>query len=72
MTRSTLSDSLVALEARWRHHQTPILGKLRPGLSDGEMDDLVAPIGYTLDEEQRAWWSWSDGLVDGAQDTPGA
>jgi hypothetical protein len=53
---------LDALEARWRAHGLPLLDRLRPGLTDDEMDTLTAPLGLRLPLEARRWWGWHDGV----------
>lgn len=52
---------LEELEQRWRDRGLPILDQLRPGLTDDEIDDLMAPLGLELPEEARVWWRWHDG-----------
>ena len=38
-----------------------ILERLRPGLSDQEMDDLTNPLGIVLPGEAKQWFAWHDG-----------
>jgi hypothetical protein len=52
---------LEELAERWRAAGAPIADSLRPGLSDAEMDALVAPLGLRLPHEARVWWGWHDG-----------
>jgi len=53
---------LEELGARWRDQRAPIAERLQPGLSDGEMDALTAPVGLHLPAEARIWWGWHDGV----------
>jgi hypothetical protein len=39
----------------------PTVERLRPGLSDDEMDTLTAPLGLTLPTEPRVWWRRQNG-----------
>lgn len=61
VSRVDVRERLLALEERWRPYGGRGGMRVRPGLTDAEMDAVVAPIGYRLDEEQRAWWGWADG-----------
>lgn len=63
MPTENLRERLADLEGRWQPYGGREGMQLRPGLDDAAMDGLVAPIGYELDEEQRAWWGWADGTV---------
>jgi hypothetical protein len=57
-----LSDEhLEGLERHWRRQRMPIADRLRPGLSDDEIDELVGPLGLRLPNEPRRWWRWHDG-----------
>lgn len=49
------------LERAWDSLDAPILGMLRPGLSDSQIDELMAPTGLVLPDELRWWWQWHDG-----------
>ncbi len=64
----TLTPALLdELEQRWRTLGLPLLDRLRPGLTDAEIDTLVAPLGLDLPEEARTWWRWHDGIdLEGA------
>lgn len=64
MTAEDLRVRLAALERRWEPFGGREAMLLRPGLDDAAMDALVAPLGYDLDEEQRAWWGWADGTAE--------
>lgn len=62
MNPIALSTALLEeLEQRWRERELPILDQLRPGLTDKEIDELIAPIGLNVPEEARVWWRWHDG-----------
>lgn len=39
---------------------------LNAGLSDEEMDALVAPLGITLPAEAKQWWGYANGVPRGA------
>lgn len=54
-------ELLEQLAERWRTLRAPIANSLRSGLSDDEMDALVAPLGVRLPTEARVWWGWHDG-----------
>jgi cell wall assembly regulator SMI1 len=49
------------LERVWRRLDSPLVDLLRPGLSDEQIDELMAPTGLTLPDELRLWWGWHDG-----------
>ena len=55
-------DLLNRLEAAWRAQGAEIAGVLAPGLSNAEIDAIVAPTGLDLPDEARAWWGWHDGV----------
>jgi hypothetical protein len=57
LTQGLLSQ----LADAWTAQGTPIAGRLAPGLSDDEMDELTAPLGLRLPVEARVWWGWHDG-----------
>ena len=52
---------LDALEQCWRTQQAPLVSRLRPGLTDSQIDELTAEIGLRLPEEARTWYRWHDG-----------
>jgi hypothetical protein len=52
---------LEELRARWQQQGLHVVDVLRPGLSDAEMDELTAPLGFALPREARVWWGWHDG-----------
>jgi cell wall assembly regulator SMI1 len=67
-----LTEALLdELLARWRERNLPILATRRPGLSDGEIDELEREFDTVFSEELRCWWRWQDGaprptiVVDG-------
>jgi hypothetical protein len=55
------TEQLDVLERHWQRQRMPIARNLRSGLSDGEMDALVADLGISLPSEARTWWRWHDG-----------
>lgn len=62
MTIPVLSDVLLSeLHERWVAAGAPIAQRLRPGLSERRMSELMEPIGRTLPYEARLWWGWHDG-----------
>lgn len=67
--RRDCTELLEKVEEHLRSVDHPVLRRLRPGLSDEQMDELTAPHGLVLGPELRAWWSWHDG-VDVARDEP--
>jgi cell wall assembly regulator SMI1 len=56
-------ELLEQLERRWREAGWRGLGRLRPGLSDEQLDALTEPLGLRLPTEARMWWGWHDGIV---------
>jgi hypothetical protein len=58
---ATLSEYLDELDAiGYRVHDTMVT----PGLSDDEIDLLMAPTGLTLPKDVREWWHFQNGLID--------
>jgi len=45
-----------------RAQGVPMVDHLNPGLSDGQMDALVEPLGLSLPAEARAWWGYANGV----------
>ncbi|MGH2840073.1 MAG: hypothetical protein ACRDKY_04520 [Solirubrobacteraceae bacterium] len=54
---------LQRLEARLRAAGSLIVDAWAPGMTDGQIDDLLAPLGIELPEEAREWWRWHDGVL---------
>jgi hypothetical protein len=52
---------LRAFEERLRLWDLPVGRWANPGLTDDEMDEVVAPLGLRLPIEARIWWGWYDG-----------
>jgi hypothetical protein len=44
---------LAALEARWRDLGTTMDQRMRPGLSDTDIDRITAPLAFPVPEEVR-------------------
>jgi cell wall assembly regulator SMI1 len=66
ITGPQLTEALLeGLAERWRTLGAPIVDSMLPGLSDAEMDALVAPLGLRLPTEARVWWGWHDGVETG-------
>ena len=63
-----LLAALAEIEDIWQTRNLPILRHLQPGLTDGEIDELTAPIGLTLPGEARAWWRWHNGVTSDTSD----
>jgi hypothetical protein len=36
-----------------------------PGLTDGQINATLGPLGIDLPEEARVWWRWHDGTLPG-------
>jgi hypothetical protein len=56
-----LRQALADMEVEWRRLGAPIVPRLRPGLSDGQIDDLGARYGWAFPDEERVLWEWHDG-----------
>ena len=54
---------LAQLEAAWAAQGAPIVDHLAPGLTDGEMSEIMSALGLRLPVEARAWWGWHDGVL---------
>lgn len=66
----TLDDAAIdRLVAALRQQGAPIAAHLSPGLSDDEMQTLVAPLDIVLPAEARAWWRYANGVPS---DAPGS
>jgi cell wall assembly regulator SMI1 len=57
------ADLLAHFESMWADQGAPIAAALAPGLSDAEIDGLMAPTGLTLPAEARALFRWHDGAI---------
>lgn len=49
-------ELLEELKARWRDLGAPIAEQLRPGLSQEQIDAIVAPLGLHVPSEALVWW----------------
>lgn len=56
------------LERAWERYDAPVLERLRPGLSDSEIDELMLPTELTLPIELRLWWGWHDSALPSEPD----
>jgi hypothetical protein len=56
-----LREALAGMEHEWRRLGAPIVPRLRPGLSDEQLDDLGRRFGWNLPLEVRVLWGWHDG-----------
>lgn len=45
-------------------HGVPVLGNLRPGASDAELDALAHDLGVALPDELRTLYRWRNGHID--------
>ncbi len=52
---------IAAYEARLRDLAVPLEEWDRSGLTDVEMDDIIANVSLRLPREARAWWGWHNG-----------
>jgi hypothetical protein len=53
-------------DASLRALGAPIVDAWAPGVSDGEIDALMLPLGVDLPTEARVWWGWHNGTRDDA------
>lgn len=58
---SSLIDRLIAT---LRVQGAPMVDHLNAGLSDDEMNALVAPLGISLPDEARVWWHYANGVTN--------
>jgi hypothetical protein len=54
-------DLLRDLERRWVDLGTSTLERMSPGLTDAQIDEIAAPLGFPLPEEVRTLYRWRDG-----------
>jgi cell wall assembly regulator SMI1 len=62
---------LEQLEALWAEQGAPLVGQLRPGLRDDEIESQLRPLGLRLPSEAALWWKWHDGVPNGQPDLMG-
>ena len=56
-------ELLEELGARWRARGVPLVDRLRAGLEDEQIDEVLEPLGIArLPDEARLWWRWHDGV----------
>lgn len=67
MARLLDTALLAELEATWQEAGAQIADVLAPGLSDGQIDELMAPTGLRLPDEARRWWGWHNGVTEKAR-----
>jgi hypothetical protein len=62
-SRPPLFDTamLRTYESRLRTQGVPVDEWRKPGLTDDEMSDALAPLGLGLPMEGRVWWGWHNG-----------
>lgn len=65
---SDFQEQLDRLEGVLHSLGAPVAELFRPGLTDEQIDDLMAPTGLTLPDELRIWWRWHDGANEAASD----
>jgi hypothetical protein len=63
-----LDGVLRRVEEHWVAQGVPIARHLAPGLSDGEIDELLMPAGLELNEVNRALFRWHDGATANGAD----
>lgn len=61
MSRLLTQEICDRLEAVLISKGLPVLDSLNPGLSDEQIDAIVAPTSLLLPEEVRVWWRWRNG-----------
>jgi hypothetical protein len=61
MPRMLDDEILGQLERRWQELGTTMLDRMEPGLDDGEIDRIAAPLGFRLPEEVRRVFRWHRG-----------
>lgn len=59
---SALEPRLVRLEELLRERHPDLVAEFRPGLTDAELDQVLAPLPFHVPEELREWWRWHDGI----------
>lgn len=57
------AERLEVLASALRERGFPIVERLRPGLTEVQMDALTGPLGLSLPVEARVWWGWHDGAT---------
>lgn len=62
-TTTRLTPLLHELEARMDAAGAPFSSRALPGLSDAQIDELLAPSGLTIATELREWWRWHHGSL---------
>jgi cell wall assembly regulator SMI1 len=60
-----LISMLDRLAEFWRDQGAPIAGRLRPGLTDAQLDLVQSRFDVELPVEARTWWGWHDGAEPG-------
>lgn len=60
------ADLLRRFEAILREKRIGIVDAWAPGLTDQQIDDIIAPTHLQLPEEARVWWRWHNGRRDGS------
>ncbi len=58
---SHLAGLLPRFEKHWRQQGAPIVERLRPGLTDADIDALMKPTGMRLSAEVHQLYRWHDG-----------
>lgn len=56
-------DLLDRFEAVFTANRIGIVHAWAPGLTDAEIDEIIAGTDLQLPEEVRTWWRWHNGLV---------
>ncbi|WP_445152677.1 SMI1/KNR4 family protein [Baekduia sp. Peel2402] len=63
MNEARLLDDqlLAALEQRWREQGAQTPDHMEPGLTDEQIDEITAPLGFPLPDELRTLYRWHNG-----------
>ncbi|MCG2800805.1 MAG: hypothetical protein L6311_01765 [Cellulomonas sp.] len=74
MSTSEVTQALEGFEASLRRLGVPVVDRLRPGLTAGQVEQISAEFGVRLSQDAAAWWMWHDGDRERYEDdwgTPG-
>jgi hypothetical protein len=64
MFRMLDTQLLIELEQSWKDAGALYLGDMRPGLTDADINQRIAQLGFDLPEEAWRWYRWHDGSSD--------
>jgi len=63
-----LTTTLERIEIQWSRQDVPIARHLSPGLTNQQIDEIMAPTGIRLNEVHRALFRWHDGAMSNDPD----